>query len=111
MLNNFSVLKSDVVLSLIQKMKMHLSKNELREVDKEYINFVNVSRVIYVYIIQFLCDQGIKLNMEGILKFLKTDSEIDNNEPGISDCFVKYDAIKKNIDTHKRIGKYTLFIM
>lgn len=92
-------------------MKEHLNKNEIREVDKEYVNFVNVSRVIYVYIIQFLCDQGIKLNMDKITKFLKSDSEIDRNEPEICDFFVRYDIIKRNIDTHKRIGKNIFFII
>ena len=45
--------------------------------------------------------------MDKITKFLKSDSEIDRNEPEICDFFVRYDIIKRNIDTHKRIGKNT----
>ena len=108
--NLYSVFKSDIILNLIQKMKEALNKNLTNELNDNYVTFVNVSRVINVYIIQLLCDRGIKLNMEHILKFLKQDSEMDGNEEGLIGMFVKYDTIKKNIDTHKRIGKLFIFI-
>lgn len=91
-------------------MKELLSKNDMRDFNKEYVNFVNVSRVINVYIIQLLCNKSIKLNMDGILKFLKYDSEIDTAETEITGLIVKYDQIKKNINTSKRIGIFTFFI-
>lgn len=88
-------------------MKELLSKNNMRDFNKEYVNFVNVSRVINVYIIQLICNKSIKLNMDGILKFLKYDSEIDTAETEITDLIVKYDQIKKNINTSKKIGIFT----
>ena len=88
-------------------MKELLSKNNMRDFNKEYVNFVNVSRVINVYIIQLICNKSIKLNMDGILKFLKYEREIDTAETEITDIIVKYDQIKKNINTSKKIGIFT----
>ena len=97
------MLKADIILNLTSKMKRLIEKRDFSEFEKEYVSFVNISRVIIVYIIQLLCDRGIKLNMNQILKFLKLDSEMDTEERGLTDQFVKYERIKKNIDTHKRI--------
>lgn len=84
-------------------MKVCLDNRNMVELDKYYINFVNISRVIICYIIQLLCHKNIKLNMEQILKFLKLDSEMDTEEKGFADKIVKYETIKKRIDTQKPI--------
>ena len=43
------------------------------------------------------------MNMDKITKFLKSDSEIDRNEPEICDFFVRYDIIKRNIEKGRLI--------
>lgn len=89
-------------------MKLSLENNSTNSLEKDYIYFVNISRVIIFYLIQFLCNRNIRLNIEQILKFIKMDSELDNEEPGIGDKIVKYDVIKKKIETDKKLNMQTM---
>lgn len=54
---NFCIFKSELISDLIYKMKQKLSKNAT-DVQNEYIKFVNVSRVVLVYIIQMVFDKS-----------------------------------------------------
>lgn len=92
-------------------MKLCLDHRNIVEFEKYYINFINISRVIICYIIQLLCHKNIKLNMEQILKFLKLDSEMDTEEKGLVDKIVKYETIKKKIDTQKPIDVQAMMEM
>jgi hypothetical protein len=76
-------------------------------IENEYINLVNISRVIYVYIIQLLYDKNIKLNGNVIQKFLVQDSELDLEEKGVvRNKLVKYNDINRIMDISKKIGKF-----
>ena len=43
-------------------MKSNLKSNNLTELDKEYISFINVSKFLIVYLTQFLLEKGINLD-------------------------------------------------
>jgi hypothetical protein len=75
-------------------------------ITKEYIQIVNLSRIIFVYIIQLLYDRDIRLNKPQILKFLELDSELDSEEPKeVSSKLLRYEYVRSKIDTKSRIGK------
>ena len=85
-------------------MKSNLKSNNLPELDKEYISFINVSKFLIVYLTQFLTEKGVILDKEKLKKFYEVDTELDNKESkNISDSIINYDTIRKNIDFHKKI--------
>ena len=85
-------------------MKSNLKSNNLPELDKEYISFINVSKFLIVYLTQFLTEKGVILDKEKLKKFYEVDSELDTKESkSVSDYIIKYDTIRQNIDFHKRI--------
>ena len=90
-------------------MKNNLKSNNLPELDKEYISFINVSKFLIVYLTQFLTEKGVILDKEKLKKFYEVDTELDTKESkGVSDYIIKYDTIRQNIDFHKRIDIPTM---
>jgi hypothetical protein len=75
-------------------------------VSQEYIQIVNYARIIFVYIIQLLYDNNVRLNNNLVQKFLVMDSELDSQErKEVSSKILSYDFVKSRVDTNKRIGK------
>jgi hypothetical protein len=93
------------VLDLIIKTKKKITENNYN-IKTEYIQIVNLARLIFVYIIQLLYDKNIRLNANAIQKFLVLDSELDFSESkDITLKLIKYDYINSKINTSKKIGK------
>lgn len=106
--SNFLVIKSDKTLEAIFTMKQKI-KRRTWDLSREYIYIVNLSRIIFVYIIQLLYDKGVRLTDSKVQKFLMVDSELDSKEkPEIAKKLLKYDFIRNRIDTKSRIGKLFL---
>jgi hypothetical protein len=94
-------------------MKKKLAKEDNKiDISTEYLQIVNLGRVIFVYVIQLLYDANVKLNGDKIQKFLVVDSELDLKEtPEMSKKLLKYDFIRQKIDTKERISKIYFLIL
>ena len=85
-------------------MKKKLSSNKKLNLSHEYVQIVNLARIIFVYIIQLLYDHNVRLNNNLIQKFLILDSELDSLEiKEVKDKLINYDLIRSKVDTNKRI--------
>lgn len=104
-------MRSDVELSLIEKMKNNIHSPDLKEFNNDYVLFINVFRVILLYIVQYLCDKHVGINLQKIQKFLKEDTDIDENDCDLKESFNSYDEIRKNINTKIKIGKIYIIII
>lgn len=83
---NFLVLKSDLVSESLLNIKRVLMDDtienirKLQEIIPDYLQVVNLGRIVIVYLIMSLYNVGIKLNNENIQKFMKNDADLDTTE-------------------------------
>jgi hypothetical protein len=95
-----------MILECILTLKKKLASKSTN-IAHEYLKIVNLARIIFVYIIQLLYDNNLRLNNSIIQKFLILDSELDSLEPkSISEKILNYDLVRSKVDTTKRISKY-----
>ncbi len=81
-------------------------------IDTEYIHFINISRLLIVYIIQILYDKQVKLNDAGIEKFLTIDRDLDLKESNdIRHKILKYELLNKKVNTAERIDLRSILNM
>lgn len=113
---NFLIMKCDLICASIYNIKKIIlsEKDEnikFKEMMPDYIQLVNLARIVIVYLIQLLYNYKIKLNSENITKFMKHDSELDSREdPAIKEKIIKYMHIKMRLPSNgERIGKFYYF--
>ena len=86
-------------------MKAKLSANHL-DIDQEYIKIVNLARIVFVFIFYLLYEYGVKINTHQIQKFLKSDSEVDNDETkSVSKYLLDYNFLRTKVNTKEKISK------
>jgi hypothetical protein len=95
-----------LALETIIILKKKLAKKE-SNISSDYIKIVNYARVIFVYIIQLLYDNSVKLNDNLIGKFLNLDNELDRQEKkDVSSKLLNYDFVRGQVDTNRKLGNY-----
>ena len=100
--------KSKLNIDFIFKLKTKLINNE-KNIKNEYIKIVNISRVIFVFIIQLLYDNNVRLNSTLMQKFLILDSELDNQEKNeVKEKLLSHNKIREEVDTSKKINLRSL---
>lgn len=98
---NFLVLKSDLVCESLSNMKRVLmdetidSTRKMQEMIPDYLQVVNLGRIVIVYLIMSLYNVGVKLNNENVQKFMKIDADLDTTEkPSLRSKIMSFTHIK-----------------
>lgn len=80
-------------------------RDVLKACSPDYLQIINLGRIVFFYVIQFLLDKDVKINMEKVSKFLKHDTELDKTESKHNQSrILPFHYIKSKVDTTKKIG-------
>jgi len=106
---NFLIFRSELALDIIYVMRKKLMAGD-HNLNLEYIKIVNISRIVFYYIIQLVLDKSVKLNGNQIAKFLAVDSGLDVlEEVDIRKSLLTFVYIKKKVFTTERINLKEIF--
>ena len=109
---SFLILKSDLINDCIYNIKsellsLNMDSIKLQRILPEYLQIINLGRIIIVHLIKTLYSNEIKINSEIVQKFMRTDSELDLSEkPNVKNKIMSYNYIKSKMPKDsQRIGK------
>jgi len=100
---SFLILKSDIINECMFNIKTILTSNEadsikLKKIIPDYLQIVNLGRIIIVHLIKTLYSKEIKINNNTIQKYMVSDSELDNTEKkGIKQRIMNFNYIKSHM--------------
>ena len=107
---NFLMLKCDLISQSVINIKRILCTEKddnikMKLIVPDYLQLVNLGRIVFVFLIQTLYDNKVKINGEAIQKFMVLDSEIDAREkPGIKERIIKFGYVKGKMPNNALIG-------
>lgn len=110
--SSFIILKSDLLNNTMYNIKTILLSNDpdsikLNKLLIEYLHIVNFGRIVIVHLISTLFKSNVSINNEIVQKFMKSDSELDNNEKiKIRNKIMSYKYIKSHLPVgNEEIGR------
>ena len=113
---NFLILKCDLINDAFCSLKRNLLSDEidskkLENAIPDYLQIVNIGRIVIVHLIKTLYKAGVQLNGEIIQKYMKVDSDLDTTEKlNIKNKIMSFNYIKSKMPINdENIGKFINF--